>query len=205
MSNSGRPKHKSAEDTRTEILNAAMKIFAERGFFKTTLREIADSAGVTHGMIRYYFKTKDNLWEAVINHGFEYHMDSLNDFFNSTENSDSVEFFKLFVKKCIQLTVELPEFVSFIHQYSQKGIPHLELVLEKLNIIGEKIEPVFQDLKQQGYFPKFDTFSHRIYVRALIETPLLVPELNSAIVGIELTSEEGINKHTEWVLDFIFS
>jgi len=201
----GRRKENKSDNTKKEILDAAMRVFAEKGFFKATMREIADAAGVTHGMIRYYFRIKENLWAEVINYGFEFHMNAMREFFESTENIDPVDFFKLFVKKSIRLTVELPEFISFIHQYNQKGVPHLDLVLEKLGLIGNMIEPVFQDLKRQGYFPKFDTYAHRIYVRALIETPLLVPELNSAIAGIDLTSEAGIERHTEWVLDFIFS
>ncbi|HEY3286169.1 MAG TPA: helix-turn-helix domain-containing protein [Gemmatimonadaceae bacterium] len=49
------------EDRPREILAAALRVFAERGYHATRLEDIAAAAGVTKGTIYYYFKSKDAL------------------------------------------------------------------------------------------------------------------------------------------------
>jgi AcrR family transcriptional regulator len=51
---------------RERILAAAMGLFAERGFDRTSTARIAAAAGVPHGLIFYHFKTKMDLLLAVI-------------------------------------------------------------------------------------------------------------------------------------------
>ncbi len=48
-------------DKRARILEAAVRVFAERGFFNATVAEIARAAGVADGTIYLYFKSKDDL------------------------------------------------------------------------------------------------------------------------------------------------
>jgi AcrR family transcriptional regulator len=50
-----------AEDTRTRILNAALALFRRKGFEQTTMREIAEEAGVSLGNAYYYFESKEAL------------------------------------------------------------------------------------------------------------------------------------------------
>jgi AcrR family transcriptional regulator len=50
-----------AEETRERILDAALKLFRERGFDETTMRDIAASAGVATGAAYYYFRSKEEL------------------------------------------------------------------------------------------------------------------------------------------------
>lgn len=50
-----------SEATRRRILDAALKVFRERGFEAATMREIAAAAGVAVGAAYYYFDSKDAL------------------------------------------------------------------------------------------------------------------------------------------------
>ena len=54
------------EDRRTSIVDTACKLFAERGFRGTTTREIAAAVGVTEPVIYEHFKTKRDLYTAII-------------------------------------------------------------------------------------------------------------------------------------------
>lgn len=51
-----------------QILETAENLFASKGFEGTTVRDIADKAGVNIAMISYYFGSKEKLLEAVFNH-----------------------------------------------------------------------------------------------------------------------------------------
>lgn len=48
-----------------EILSAAEKLFAQKGFKNATTTLIAAQAGVTHAMLHYYFRTKDQIFLKV--------------------------------------------------------------------------------------------------------------------------------------------
>ncbi len=56
---------KDGPDVRAKLLDAAVRLFAEQGVAGTTVAEIARRAGVTSAMVHYYFKTKDQLLDAV--------------------------------------------------------------------------------------------------------------------------------------------
>ncbi|WP_345706480.1 helix-turn-helix domain-containing protein [Kitasatospora paranensis] len=55
-----RPKTDKSEQTRTLILDTAMRLFQERGYEKTTMRAIATEAGISVGNAYYYFEKKNS-------------------------------------------------------------------------------------------------------------------------------------------------
>jgi AcrR family transcriptional regulator len=56
-----------AQDSRDEILKAAMHLFANRGFHETSMSEVAREARVSKALIFWHFKTKEELFLAVLN------------------------------------------------------------------------------------------------------------------------------------------
>jgi len=54
-------KKSRGENTRAIILETALRLFRERGFEETTMRSIAEEAGVSLGNAYYYFRSKDEL------------------------------------------------------------------------------------------------------------------------------------------------
>ncbi len=57
-------------DKHQRILDAAIEVIAEKGFFHSRVSEIADRAGVADGTIYLYFKNKDELLMASIDSAF---------------------------------------------------------------------------------------------------------------------------------------
>ncbi len=53
-------------DTRARIITVALELFAEHGYEKTSLREIADRLGVTKAALYYHFKTKDDIVHGIV-------------------------------------------------------------------------------------------------------------------------------------------
>ena len=57
-----------AAATKDALLVAARRVFAERGFDRTTVRDIATLAGVNQALLFRYFGSKEKLFQAVMNH-----------------------------------------------------------------------------------------------------------------------------------------
>jgi AcrR family transcriptional regulator len=57
--------------TRTEILEAAIGLYAERGYSGASIAHIATAAGVPKSLVQYHFGTKEELWQACLMHRAE--------------------------------------------------------------------------------------------------------------------------------------
>src|SRR5947209_15921405 len=55
-------------DRRQDILAAAMELFAKKGFRGTTTRDLATQAEVNEAIIFRHFKTKEELYSAILEH-----------------------------------------------------------------------------------------------------------------------------------------
>jgi AcrR family transcriptional regulator len=61
-----RPRNADGQRTRQAILDAALDLFGEKGFFGTSLRDVAAAVGVRESALYNYFPGKDALFEALI-------------------------------------------------------------------------------------------------------------------------------------------
>jgi AcrR family transcriptional regulator len=91
-----------ASDSRDEILKAAMHLFANRGFHETSMSEVAREARVSKALIFWHFKTKEELFVAVLNRLLEpYFIDFAEEAAAMDERAQIqklVEFYLLFVR-----------------------------------------------------------------------------------------------------------
>ncbi len=54
------------EERREQILDTAMKLFAQKGFDRTTIDDIADACGIAPGLVYHYFDSKTAILQAIL-------------------------------------------------------------------------------------------------------------------------------------------
>ena len=84
MESSG--KTPKGEQTRERILDAALELFRTRGYAETTMRQIAEAAGVAVGNAYYYFASKDQLILAFYERNHADHLALLGDTLDRTDD-----------------------------------------------------------------------------------------------------------------------
>ena len=62
---------KKTQNTKERILEAAKTVFHRKGFEGARMQEIADEAGINKALLHYYFRTKENLFDAVFRAAFQ--------------------------------------------------------------------------------------------------------------------------------------
>jgi AcrR family transcriptional regulator len=73
-----KPKYqRRKEDRPQEIADAAFKMFAEKGYAATRIDDVAKRAGVSKGLTYLYYKTKEDLFKAVVRNVVIRRVDSL--------------------------------------------------------------------------------------------------------------------------------
>ncbi|MEE2788677.1 MAG: TetR/AcrR family transcriptional regulator [Myxococcota bacterium] len=143
-------------EKRLKILDAAVKVFAERGFYNARVSDIAAAAGVADGTIYLYFKNKDDLLIQV----FEDRMDEILTTMRerlSAEDS-ALERLRILIHEHLALvesdpalaavlSVELRQSSKFVRDYKAR----------KFSAYLSLIEDVFDEGTQQGHF-RLDLF-----------------------------------------------
>ena len=65
-------KKKDPKQTRQAILDAAIQVFAQKSYAAASIRMIATRGGFAHALVRYYFPTKADLFDATAQHVCEH-------------------------------------------------------------------------------------------------------------------------------------
>jgi AcrR family transcriptional regulator len=138
-----------------QILETAEKLFATRGFDGTSVRDIADEAGVNAAMISYYFRSKEKLMEAL----FEQRMGHIKLRVESLLKDDSLTPFQkmeMLAEDHIERVMHRQQFhrIMFCEQILNKNPFIIKMVndlkMRNLAIISELIH----DGQKKGAFKK---------------------------------------------------
>jgi len=65
------PKEEVAANRKDQIMNSAAALFASQGFYKTTTALVAEDVGVTQPYVFHFFKTKEQLYLAVLERAYD--------------------------------------------------------------------------------------------------------------------------------------
>src|SRR5579862_878694 len=79
--------HSGRRDTRSQAQKVALELFAEQGYEKTSLREIAERLGVTKAALYYHFKSKEDIVHSFTDDYFA-EIDGLLDWAKDQPRSD---------------------------------------------------------------------------------------------------------------------
>jgi AcrR family transcriptional regulator len=58
-------------DRRRDLLDAAVRVFARKGFHASRVGDIAEEAGVAHGLLYHYFRSKEEVLETIFHEVWE--------------------------------------------------------------------------------------------------------------------------------------
>ncbi|MBK6687102.1 MAG: TetR/AcrR family transcriptional regulator [Deltaproteobacteria bacterium] len=137
----------SREDKRRRIVDAAVHVFAEKGFFGARVSEIAEAAGVADGTIYLYFKSKDDILISLFEEKMAEIIKQLQEILATLDDPEAkmrryiVEHLKLVAGQphLMQvLTVELRQSARFIKEYSPKAFAKYLAVIGNILEEGQK-------------------------------------------------------------------
>ncbi|QCP53936.1 TetR/AcrR family transcriptional regulator [Trinickia violacea] len=101
----------SGPEQREKLLNTALVLFARHGIVDTTLAAIAREAGVTPAMLHYYFKTREQLLDVLIDERFVPVRKAISGAFEDNAD-DPVAALAAIAQRFVDLAAERPWFPS---------------------------------------------------------------------------------------------
>ena len=162
---------KEPEIRRTEIMDAAMILFMEKGYTNTTTQDIVDKVNISRGLLYYHFKNKEDILYCLVE---RYSERLLKDIYSIVYDEDktAIEKIRSFIDITIissqnitaedtvlQKTVELKENQYMIDKLSHK-------LVEKLTVYFEKI--INQGIEEKNFSVKYPTETAEFLMTAYV-------------------------------------
>jgi AcrR family transcriptional regulator len=143
-------KEREKEHRKEEILDAAQKVFFEKGLFVSTMEEIAEAAELSKGTLYLYYKSKEDLYLAVMMRGTQ----KLSELFHKVINAQAST-----LGKILGISESYMEFFKTYPNYFRMmyfaQLPHFHRqvsteVREQCNLEQEKLWNPVVDLFQRA-------------------------------------------------------
>ena len=114
------------------IIEAAIASFSAVGFKATTNRAIAKSAGVSHGLVRYHFRSKHLLWLTAIERSlsafFEHLSGSLTNI--SSDRCRAADRLAVIISEFVRFIAKHPEIPQMLTREPIQGSSHLKIAID---------------------------------------------------------------------------
>ena len=139
----------AAEEKRRVILDAAVRVFARKGFHASRVGDIAEEAGVAHGPLYHYFSSKDEVLETI----FREHWSTLLERIHAVETSGDgpVEQLRGIVRAMFHGWRDDPDVVRVVIREIARSAEIGERVGELVKPIGT-IRRIFESGQAEGEF-----------------------------------------------------
>lgn len=187
------------------ILNAAKRIFQQKGMQGARMQEIADEAGINKALLHYYFRSKQLLFEAVFKQAFLLLAPQLNNVIN--ENTSLFEKIEKFSANYISFIIKHPYLPNFIIQELNRNPDFLNNLIEKKQFPSiEKFKLQVTENIENGLIKPIDPSQLFINLISLNVLPFLAAPLLKGFLNINDKNYNQLleNRKTE-VADFIIN
>ena len=136
---------KSPSELAAHIARVAARLFAERGYDATSVREIVEAAGVTKPTLYYHFGSKQGLAEALLTRPMTLFIESLRTLV--AETREPIELLKKMFEMYFSLTSDEPDRGRFL--YAICFGPQNSSLQQEMHEFGEMIDAVTADCAQR--------------------------------------------------------
>ena len=143
-----------AVDKRRVILDAAIRVFARRGFHSCRVSDVADEAGVAYGLVYHYFKSKEEILNTLFSERWQLMLDAIQEIDERQEVSarDKLYLVASFIIDSYRHSPELMKviIVEVTRAANSFGAQHLPEIRDAYAMIAGIVESARQDGSFKG-------------------------------------------------------
>lgn len=136
-------------DKRRQILDAAVRVFATRGYHTSRVGDIAEEAGIAHGLLYHYFSSKEEVLQTVFRESWS----ELLDAFGRIEGSEErpLEQLTAIAKTLLRAWRDRPDLVRVLVREVARS-PHLQEQVDEIRAGFLVIQRVIERGQADGSF-----------------------------------------------------
>jgi AcrR family transcriptional regulator len=199
------PRSRDADRSQSIILNAARDEFAKYGLAGARVDRIAERADINKRLIYYYFKSKDDLFLAVLENTYadirsaeqKLHLDEM----------DPVEAIRQLVSFTWHYYLDHPEFISLLNSENQENAAHLkksERIQEMNSPLVQMLDVVLERGRKEGLFRSgIDPVQLYISIASICYFYLSNNQTLSTIFGRDLRAPKAMAQRLSHMTDMV--
>ncbi|CAN5810574.1 hypothetical protein BH11PSE1_BH11PSE1_15800 [soil metagenome] len=202
----GRPARtaRPVEETRSAILDAALKLFSERGFEGAAMRDIAALAGVEHSLLRYHYSDKATLWRAALSRLIAHMNAEMAAGWRTTRDQPVLERFKVTLRDYVRYCARYPEHARIMVQEAVGDSDRVAWIAEQIVKPQHRgLSRLLQGMMDLGHLPRLPIRNLIYMLSAAAQSPFtLAGEVRHAY-GVDMSDPDEIERHAEALITLL--
>ena len=163
---------KLVEKKREQIVLAAIKLFAKKGFFKTTLRDLSEEAGISHGNIYDYVGVKEDIFFLLYEYMDKLATDALHQ--SIKDLYDPLEKLKRMVRSEFNLMYQWADAILLIYKETHiLNKPLLKKMLKRERTHIQLYESVLEECIKKGLMRDCNTRAIANIIKVMVDSWVL--------------------------------
>ena len=188
------------EQTQTKILNAALEEFSQEGYGGANIRAISARANVNHGLIKYYFGSKEKLWQRAVEYMFERsRAETLFD-----HELEPAEGIKAYIRSYTKYCANHPEHARLMIQASMHSNDRLRWTVEhQLLPHKDALMDNIDRQKELGLWPDVPNISIIYTIVSACQLIFALGTEVSSLYGTDVYDEQFVEDHANAVIELL--
>lgn len=190
-----------SRSTRDQILDEALRCFAEKGYEGTSLNDIAAGVGIRRPSLLHHFPSKESLYGDVFERLLSDWLERLDHAI--AESAVGWEKAELVLRACLDLFAETPDYVRIMRREALDGGVHLGIDLS--GVLRPFFDGAVQYLESQmdeGVFTRLDARHLLITGYGAILTYFSDAPFVDGLIDDNAMNQKNIRDHQEHVIEF---
>ena len=161
-----------------QILFKALELFITKGYAETKISDIAESLGISTGLLFHYYESKEKLYEALVVMGAEHSMNS-----ERVEYDDPIDYFTNFINMLFTAAEKQPWVFQMFMLMLQARRPNTPEHIRKIALSVNKVDYAAEIIKkgqEKGSIKEGDptalSFAFWCSIQGIMEIHLIAPE-----------------------------
>lgn len=160
--------YKKSIETKKKIISASIKLFNEKGYYDTNIKDIAKEANIVHSSIYYYFKNKENIAREIFDNIIEKITKiSLDIYKNKPDLLLNIMIKYILIFKFVALNKATQALYYDIVQYSDYDNENLERLkdtfFQEVKVLFKKYDVELSEKRLKAYILTSDAFAKALF------------------------------------------
>lgn len=194
-------------DTKEQLLKQAIEIFSLKGFDGTTVKDLAEAAGVNVSLISYYFGGKEGLYNACFQKFGQQKLAFLEQVLTPAESAaDFKAKTKIWISQFMSWGIEESAKVRMIHREMDCGLPLMkEAFQETFMKTFLHIKTFIADAQKHGFVnPALDPQEIAALLQGSLMQSIRIDPIREKFFGASIKDETFRKHHIEQLLEIVF-
>jgi AcrR family transcriptional regulator len=193
-------------DVRERILKVALEYFGTFGFEGTSTRAVAERADVTHTLVLYHFKSKDQLWIATVEDALKQYGTTLNALMATANQKGARETLSKFIDQFVRMSAEHPQIHRLMTMESNQNTERLEWIIDHfVRNHFTFVRDLIRRGQSEGTVRQCDPARLYYLIIGAGGTPFTLKTEYQALTGRDVFSEAEILRNIAFIYEIVFT